>query len=87
MPNLFQGDRIGRIFAYWVIVYFEHLCEKHRISQNIWATFFNGKSYILGSTKNWLLYISGDFSKRHLVTLISRKYLDWVLMAVQAPCS
>jgi hypothetical protein len=40
-----QGGQIGRIIAYWVIVYFGQFFENYRTSPKIWATFFHGKSY------------------------------------------
>jgi hypothetical protein len=40
-----QGDQIGRIFAFWVIVYFGHF-KKYTISPNFWATIFHSKKYI-----------------------------------------
>jgi hypothetical protein len=35
-----QGGQIGRIFAYWAIVFFGQLFENYRSSANSWATFF-----------------------------------------------
>jgi hypothetical protein len=37
--TLFQGDHIGRIFAYWVIVYFGQWFKNYRGSANFWVTF------------------------------------------------
>jgi hypothetical protein len=48
----FQGDQIGRIFAYWAIVYFGKFDEIYRNSPNFWANFFHDTSYVLNLTKN-----------------------------------
>jgi hypothetical protein len=64
-----QGDQIGRIFAYWVIVYFRQFYENYRNGSNLLDTFVHGKSYIHKCilkytyllTKNVLGYILGDF--------------------------
>jgi hypothetical protein len=32
-----QGDEIGRIFAYWAIVYFDQFFENFKSSPNFWA--------------------------------------------------
>jgi hypothetical protein len=61
-----QGDKNGRIFADWVIVYFGQFCENYRNSPKIWANFFHGKSYVFVLTENVL----GVFSQTHLVALI-----------------
>jgi hypothetical protein len=36
---MYQGDQIGRIFAYWVTHHFGYFCKKYRNSTNNWATF------------------------------------------------
>jgi hypothetical protein len=56
-----QGDQIGRILAYSVIVYFKQLFENYRSSATFWATFFHGYSYVVIFTKTWFGYILGDF--------------------------
>jgi hypothetical protein len=56
-----QGDQIGRIFAYWVIVYVGQFYAK--ISQyvvKILENFFHGKSNLLILAKSALGYILGD---------------------------
>jgi hypothetical protein len=45
--KLCQGDQIGRIFAFWVIVYYGQFCENDISSPNFWASFINGKRYWL----------------------------------------
>jgi hypothetical protein len=35
-----QGDQIGRIFAFWVIVYFEQFFENYKNNPNFCAAFF-----------------------------------------------
>jgi hypothetical protein len=41
-----QGDQIGRIFAFWAIVFFGQNLENYRNSANFWATFFHDTIYI-----------------------------------------
>jgi hypothetical protein len=55
-----QGDQIGRVFAYWVIVYFGKF-ENYKSSPNFGATFSYGKLFALILTKNVLGHILGDF--------------------------
>jgi hypothetical protein len=38
-----QGDQIGRIFAYWAIVFFGLFSEKYWSSHNFGASFYQGK--------------------------------------------
>jgi hypothetical protein len=40
-PAAVQGDQIGRIFAFWAIVFFGVLYEKYKCSPNFCATFFS----------------------------------------------
>jgi hypothetical protein len=40
-----QGDQIGPIFDYWVIVYYGQFYENYRNSPHLWAKFFHHKSY------------------------------------------
>jgi hypothetical protein len=54
-----QGDQIGRIFAYWSIVYFGQRLKHYRSSAKFLATFF--PRYVLILTKKWFGYILGDF--------------------------
>jgi hypothetical protein len=68
--RLSQGDQVGRIFAYWVIVNFVQCFENYRSSTNDLATFFHGASDVIIFTKTWLGYILGDFSQTHKVTLV-----------------
>jgi hypothetical protein len=56
-----QGDQIGRIFAYWTIVFFDQFIENYTSSANSWAAFFHSTSYVLILSKNWLGCILGDF--------------------------
>jgi hypothetical protein len=59
--SLKQGDQIGRIFAYWVIVYYEHIYENYRNSQ-IFGLLFHGKSNGLHFDKKMMsANILGDF--------------------------
>jgi hypothetical protein len=39
-----QGDQIGRIFAYWVLVYFGQFYAKIPQQSNFWSTFFRAKT-------------------------------------------
>jgi hypothetical protein len=40
-----QGDRIGRIFAYWLSVFFgTGFLKNTKVATKIWSTFFHGKS-------------------------------------------
>jgi hypothetical protein len=41
-----QGDQIGRIFAYWAIVYLGQIFESYISSPNYRATFFNVFSFM-----------------------------------------
>jgi hypothetical protein len=52
---------LGRIFAYWAIVYFGHYFDNYRSTANYWATFLHSTSYVLILTNTWLGYILGDF--------------------------
>jgi hypothetical protein len=49
-----QGHQIGRIFAYWVIVYFGLWYKNYCVgsSDKFWTNFFLGTSYVLILTKN-----------------------------------
>jgi hypothetical protein len=40
----FQGDRIGRFFAHWAAVNYEHFFY-YRRSPHYWATWFNGEGH------------------------------------------
>jgi hypothetical protein len=42
-----QGDQIGRIFAYWAVVFLGLFFENYISSPKIWATIFSGKNYAL----------------------------------------
>jgi hypothetical protein len=42
LKRRYQGDRIGRIFAYWAIFFFGQIFETFG-SINYWATFFLGE--------------------------------------------
>jgi hypothetical protein len=46
-----QGDQIGRIFAYWVIVYFGNFSENDLSSSIFGVTFFQRKGRVLTLTK------------------------------------
>jgi hypothetical protein len=79
-----QGDQIGRIFAFWVIVYFGQFLENNKRSPNDWITFSHGKRYLSIVTKdgfgNILGNIFGAFftsssghpARRQLVLLLKR---------------
>jgi hypothetical protein len=41
--HLRQGDQIGRIFAYWAIVYFGQFILNYRSRPNVRTTFFQQK--------------------------------------------
>jgi hypothetical protein len=56
-----QGDQIGRIFAYWAIVYFGQFSENYRSSPQLRGYFFHDQCYALILTKKILGYILGDF--------------------------
>jgi hypothetical protein len=56
----YQSDQIGRIFAYWTIVFFGKFFENYTISQQFLATFFSINSNVSISTK----YGLGDFSPK-----------------------
>jgi hypothetical protein len=57
-----QGDQIGRIFAYWAIVFFGQFYEKYSSSQKVKVIYkFRQK---MGWAKLWAI-----FSQTHLVTL------------------
>jgi hypothetical protein len=56
-----QGDQIGRIFAFWVIVYFGQFLENNKRSPNDWTTFSHGKRYSSIVTKDGFGYILGYF--------------------------
>jgi hypothetical protein len=74
-----QGDQIGRIFAYWAIVFFGQFIENYRISANSWATFFHSISYALIFTKKWFGHILGNFfthSSGHPVANSTEMYRD-----------
>jgi hypothetical protein len=51
-PHFNQGGMIGRIFAYWAIVYFGHWFENYGSRANFWDTCFHGSSYVLIEAKN-----------------------------------
>jgi hypothetical protein len=72
-----QGDRIGRIFGPWTIVFFGYFFENYGRSPNFVATFFHGRSDVLVLTKNGLGYIWGDFFTHHLVTLTASPPVSW----------
>jgi hypothetical protein len=40
-----QGDQIGRILAYWAIVFFGQSFENHRSSLNVLAIFSKASGY------------------------------------------
>jgi hypothetical protein len=65
-PSRKQGDRIGQIFAHWVIVYFGQFFENYRSSPYICVAFFHGKVYAFILPKNGLGYILGGFFYKHI---------------------
>jgi hypothetical protein len=83
-----QGDQIGRIFAYWAIVFFGQFFENYRRGTNSWATFFHGKSNALILTKIELgLHFGRFFSQAHLVTLAVRLCINlsfWAAVGLSA---
>jgi hypothetical protein len=64
--SLEQGDQIGRIFVYWVIVYFGQFVENYRSSPNIWTTFIHGKSCAIISTKLGWATFWATFSQKFI---------------------
>jgi hypothetical protein len=64
-----RGDRIGRIIAYWAIVFFEQFFENYESSLNIWAIFPHSLGFKLILAKHGFGLILGDFSQTYLVTL------------------
>jgi hypothetical protein len=46
-----QGDQIGRIFAYWMIVFFGYLFDYYKRNEKMRATLSHGESDALISTK------------------------------------
>jgi hypothetical protein len=56
-----QGDQIGRIFAYWVIVFFRQLLKITEVVKIFGFISFQGKSYVLIMTKKGLGHILGEF--------------------------
>jgi hypothetical protein len=64
-----QGDQIGRIFAYWAILFIGQLFENYRNSTFLGDTFPHGKRYLQNLAQNVLGFILGHFSQAHLVTL------------------
>jgi hypothetical protein len=52
-----QGDRIGRIFAQWVIVYFGQFSENNRSRPHFWGYFY--PRYAIALMKN--VYIGLHF--------------------------
>jgi hypothetical protein len=61
-----QGEQIGRIFAYWAIVYTGHLFENYGSSPTFGDTILNGKSSVLMLTKMGLTTCWSIFSPTHL---------------------
>jgi hypothetical protein len=61
MDDQEQGDRIGRNFAYWAIVYFGHFFENYKSGPKFWATFFHELwKLCIDSDKKVLGYILGE---------------------------
>jgi hypothetical protein len=60
-----QGDKIGRVFADWAIVYFGLLFENYKSRPNYWATFFHGET----CEKTGWATVWAISSQTHLVTL------------------
>jgi hypothetical protein len=62
---------MGRIFAYWAIVYSGHLSINTKVAEIVLAAFFHGKGCAFVLTKNglgfslWAIF----YSNSHLVTL------------------
>jgi hypothetical protein len=73
-----QGDQIRKTFASWAIVYFGQFFENDINSPKIKATYYNGKCYILISTKIGLGYILGGFFHK----LARSPCLDVALLSV-----
>jgi hypothetical protein len=54
-------NRLGEFSpTYWAIDYFWQLYKKYGSRQKVWATFFQGKIYVLIWSKNGLGYILGN---------------------------
>jgi hypothetical protein len=66
-----QGDQVGRIFAYWVVVFLVKCFENYRCSTNFWATFFHGSSSVLYFRKFSRATFCAAFSQTHLVTQLA----------------
>jgi hypothetical protein len=66
LSDLCQGDRIGRIFATWAIVFLGHFLENYGSSRNLKATF----SSVLILTKMVWSTFWAIFSPTHRVTLL-----------------
>jgi hypothetical protein len=66
-----QCDQIGRIFAYWVILYSGHFLKNYRSGQHFWASLFHGEHYasIFGKKMRWAR-IWAISAQTHLVTLL-----------------
>jgi hypothetical protein len=75
-----QGDQIGRIFAYWSIIYFGLYFETYRCNANFWTTFFYGTSYVLILTNIVWATFWATFSQTHLVTLVK---FQWMYLNVR----
>jgi hypothetical protein len=56
-----QGDQIGRIFAYWVIIFFGRFLKISEVAQIYGTTFSQSICSLFILTKNGLGYILGDF--------------------------
>jgi hypothetical protein len=59
--SYFQGDKIGRIFAYWAIYFFGDIFENYRRSPNFLATFFQQKKLCTNFEKKIVGLRFGDF--------------------------
>jgi hypothetical protein len=67
--GLFQGDQIGRIFAYLAIIYFEQIIENYTSCPNLRATLSTEKSFAFILTKRDWATCWAILAKTHLVTL------------------
>jgi hypothetical protein len=75
----FQGDQIGRIFAYWAVVYVGQFSENYRSSVNSYTT-FSRYTLCINFGKKWVgLHFGRFFSQTHLVTVHHRNLSSYTI--------
>jgi hypothetical protein len=73
--KMFQGDQIGRIFAFWVVAKLWRFFEINKSNHYIFGYSFPRLRWCISLDKKWVgLHILRFFLQTHPVTLVLRRF-------------